>query len=92
MVGDLAVQHRQQQHHHQRCGQHAGQGSERTTQAEVAAADHQRQVDHVRAGQDLRHRPVLHELFAGQPALLLDQLALHHGQHTAKSLQGQPGE
>jgi hypothetical protein len=43
-------------------------------------------------GHDLRHRPVLDELLAREPALLFDQLALHHRQHAAKALQRQPGE
>lgn len=92
MVGHGGEQRRQHQHHAQRQHQHAGQRRQRAAQAEVAVADHHRQVDHVGAGHDLRHGPVLDELLAREPALFLDQLALHHRQHAAKALQRQPGE
>jgi hypothetical protein len=43
-------------------GQHAGQiAADGAAQAEVAAADHQRQVDHVGPRHDLRDGPVLDE-------------------------------
>jgi hypothetical protein len=77
---------------HQRHGQHAGQRRQGAAQAEVAPADHQRQVDHVRARHDLRHGPVLDEFVLGQPALALDQFALDDGQHAAEALQGQQRE
>ena len=41
---------------------------------------------------DLGHRPVLQETLRGQPAALLHQFSVHHGQHTAKALQRQPGK
>ena len=49
---------------------------ERAAQAEVAVAEHQREVDDVRPGQHLAQRQHLDELLARQPALALDQLAL----------------
>jgi hypothetical protein len=35
----------------------------------------------------LRHRPVLHKFFGGEPLFFLDQFALHHRQHATKALQ-----
>ena len=71
--------------------QHAAHRRHGAAQAKVAVAQHQRQVDHIGAGQHLGYRPVFQEFFVGEPALLLDQLTLHHRQHTAKTLQCQPG-
>ena len=72
--------------------QHAGERGEGAAQAEVAVAEHQRQVDDVRPRQHLAERQHLDELLARQPALALDQLALRDRQHAAEALQGQAVE
>ena len=92
VIGHAGKADRQRQHHQRGQQQHARQRGGRAGQAKVAVADHHRQVDHVGAGHDLRHGPVFDELLARHPALFLDQLTLHHGQHAAKALQCQPGE
>ena len=56
-------------------------------QAEEAVAEHQREVDDVRPGQDLAERQHLDELLAREPALALDQLALRDREDAAESLQ-----
>lgn len=86
VVGQLGIDHGQRQHQQHGKAQHAAHGHQGTAPAEVALANGDGQVDHIGAGHDLGHGPVLHKLFIGQPALFLDQLALYHGQHTAKAL------
>ena len=60
---------------------------DRAAQAEEAVAEHQREVDDVRAGQHLAERQHLDELLARQPALALDELALRDGEDAAEALQ-----
>ncbi|MPN22362.1 hypothetical protein SDC9_169745 [bioreactor metagenome] len=88
----MRIGHGQQDHQQHRDAQHAKHGGDGAAQAEVAVADHHRQVDHVGAGQDLRHGPVFDELLVGDPLAAVHQLALYHGQHAAKALQRQNGE
>ncbi len=77
---------------HQRNKQHAGQRRHRARQAEVAPADHHRQIHDVGTGHDLGDGPVLDEFILRQPSLALDQFALDHGEHAAEALQGQYSE
>jgi hypothetical protein len=92
VAGVLAIDQRQQQDDQQRDRQHAGDGGDGAGQAEIAPADHQRQVHHVGAGHDLRDRPFLDELLLRQPAFPLDQFLLHDRQNAAKALQRQQRE
>jgi hypothetical protein len=43
-------------------------------------------------GHDLGDRPFFDEFFLREPALALDQLALHDGEHAAEALQRQKSE
>jgi hypothetical protein len=88
----MGVKQRQHQDHAERHGQHAGHRGDRAAQAEMAVADHQGEVDHIRPRQHLGHRPVFQEFVGREPALLLDHLALHDGEHPAEALQREPRE
>ncbi len=92
VAGPLRVHHGCPQCQHQRKRQHARQRRKGPAQAKVAIANHDGQVHHIGPRHHLGHGPVFQELLVRHPALFLDQFALHHGHHAAKTLQGQPGK
>ena len=91
-VGDAVEQQGEREQRNQRQGEQAGGSHQGSPKSKITLTDHQSEIDHVGPWHDLRNRPALDKLLSAEPPLPVDQFALHHSHHTAKTLQSQNAE